>query len=66
MAPLDQGARHNASAVTCMLKESMVVAHYLTRFVTQAQIREITYGLQVFLTTCAFLFLILIVFGVFS
>ena len=42
------------------------MAHYLTRFMTQAQIREITYGLQVFLTTCAFLFLILIVFGVFS
>jgi hypothetical protein len=42
------------------------MASYVTRFMTQAQIREITYGLQVVLTTCAFLFLTLIVFGVFS
>ena len=42
------------------------MAHYLTRFMTQAQIREITQGLQVFLTICVFLFLIMIVLGVFS
>jgi hypothetical protein len=41
------------------------MAHYLTRFMTQAQIRDLNHRWQVFLTICVFLFLVMIVFGVF-
>jgi hypothetical protein len=41
------------------------MAHYLTRFMTHAQISNLNYALQAFLTTCAFLFLIMVVLGVF-
>jgi hypothetical protein len=42
------------------------MAHYLTRFMTQAQIGQLNHGLQAVLTICAFLFLIMIIVGVFS
>jgi hypothetical protein len=42
------------------------MAHYLTRFMTQAQIRDLNHGFAGFLAICAFLFLIMVVVGVFS
>jgi hypothetical protein len=41
------------------------MAHYLTRFMTRAQIGGLDHALQSILTLCAFLFLAMIVLGAF-